>query len=140
MFSPVRLDCQARNGQTTTREETQDINSLSISKYGQAICKGYLPALSIPFHKTRHREGLGLQYGKAPVARRRVRLLQVLLHVTAVSVAHVPLQVAPRTGRTLVKGGAAVHAVGHALRVGLGEIGGAAVAVVDAADTQEASC
>lgn len=91
--------------------------------------------------KTEHRRGrLFLQDGKTPVARRHVGLLQILLHVAAVPVAHVPLQVAPRTGRTLVEGGAAVHAVGHALRIGLGEVGGARAAVVDAADAQEASC
>ena len=50
----------------------------------------------------------------------------------------ITLQVAPCTGRALVEGGTGVHAVSHALRVGVGEISGAAAAVVDAANSAEA--
>jgi hypothetical protein len=51
----------------------------------------------------------------------------------------VPLDITPRARRALVERGAAVHAVGHALGVGVGEVGRAAAAVVDAADAQEAA-
>lgn len=65
--------------------------------------------------------------------------LQVLLEIAAVLVALIAIDVAPRACGALVEGGTRGHAVGHAARGDLADVGGAAAAVVHPADAQEAS-
>lgn len=67
-----------------------------------------------------------------------MRHLQILLHITPMLNPFIPSQITPRATGAQVGRGAGVHALGHALRVGMRKVCRAAAAVVDAAEAKEA--